>query len=365
METGNGMGFLQVLLLILKILGILFASVLALVLIAVALLLFVPLRYRIQGHKAEDYAVEARLSWLLRIIRVKVEYASETKLFYEVRLLWFLLLSNDEAWNTAHEEKKKKKAEKKARKAEKKKQKQKEKRAKAKAKQREKRRKVAGKQNGLTERNVKSVKQLPESPKNAADEKTQDNGAVTAGQLEQTDSENEHQITDGVQQDGEKRNWFFRICDKIKVVIEKIKKKLQSILDTIKILWHKADTVILFLKEETNKAAFGASWSTLVQILKHMGPTKIQGYLAFGMDDPATTGYILAVLGIFYSKFGKSFSIRPNFEEKQFETELRAKGRVRMSRLLFLAWKLWKNKEFKSLLDHIKQLKADIKTNGG
>ena len=118
------MGFLQVLLLILKILGILIASVLALVLIATVLLLFVPLRYRVQGHKAEDYAVEARLSWLLRIIRVKVRYASETKLFYEVRLLWFLLLSNDEAWRAAHEEKKKKNAEKKARKAEKKKQKQ-------------------------------------------------------------------------------------------------------------------------------------------------------------------------------------------------------------------------------------------------
>ena len=133
------MGFLQVLLLILKILGILFVSVLALMLIAIVLLLFVPLRYRLEGHKAEDYAIDASASWLLRLIRVNVKYASETKLFYEVRLLWFLLLSNDEAWQAAKEEKKKKKAEKKARKAEKKKQKQKEKRAKAKAKQREKR----------------------------------------------------------------------------------------------------------------------------------------------------------------------------------------------------------------------------------
>lgn len=341
------MGFLQVLLLILKILGILFASVLALVLIAVALVLFVPLRYRIQGHKAEDYAVEARLSWLLRIIRVKVKYASEAKLFYEVRLLWFLLLSNDEAWNTAHEEKKKKKAEKKARKEEKKKQKQK-----------EKRRKAAGKQRRAAGGSGKPVKRLQET--------SQKNGGASLEEQNQINSENENQLAENLQQSGEeKKNWFFRIGDKIKAGFEKLKKKLQSILSTIKALWHKADMVLLFLKDETNKAAFGASWSTLVQILKHIGPTKIQGYLAFGMDDPATTGYILAVLGIFYSKFGKSFSIRPNFEEKQFETELRAKGRVRMSRLLLLAWKLWKNKDFKSLLDHIKQLKADIKTNGG
>ena len=342
------MGFLQVLLLILKILGILFVSVLALVLIATALLLFVPLRYRLEGHKAEDYAVEARLSWLLHILRVKIKYASESKLFYEVRLLWFLLLSNDEAWKAAHEEKKKLKAEKKAQKAEEKKQKQKEKRAKAKAKLKKKKQKAA----------IRNADKTGASVNNAPQ-------AARKSGTESSETETEPTSENTTWQTGEKKNWFIRICDKIKAVFEKIKDKLQSFRNTIKNLWHKADAVVAFLKDETNKAAFGASWSTFVQILKHIGPTKIQGYLAFGMDDPAATGYVLAVLGIFYGKFGKSFSIRPNFEEKQFETELRAKGRIRMSRLLRLAWKLWRNKDFKSLLDNIKQLKTDIKTNGG
>ena len=144
-----------------------------------------------------------------------------------------------------------------------------------------------------------------------------------------------------------------------------MREKCRAIKKTIETLWKKADTVVAFLKDETNKAAFRTSWTTLVQILKHLGPTKIRGYLAFGMEDPATTGYILAVLGIFYGKYGKSFSIRPNFEEKQLESELKAKGRIRMSRLLYLVWKLWRNKEFKGLLDNIKQLKSDTKTNGG
>ena len=359
------MGFLQVLLLILKILGILFASVLALLLIAVVLLLLVPLRYRVQGHKTEDYAVEARLSWLLRIVRVKVKYASESKLFYEVHLLWFLLLSSDEAWKAARKEKKEKKAEQKARKAEKKKQKQKEKRAAKKAKQ-QKRKKAARKRNGANYGNSKSAKQLPQTMQNGkSDGALPKNGDETAEPYEQTDADNEIRAAADMQTDEGKKNWFIRICDKIKAVIDKIKQKLQTILNTIRGLWHKADVVIAFLKDETNKAAFGASWSTLVQILKHIGPTKLQGYLAYGMDDPATTGYILAVLGIFYGKFGKSFNVCPNFAEKQFETELKAKGRIRIGRLLVLAWKLWRNKDFKSLLDNIKQLKTDIKTNGG
>ncbi len=341
------MGFLQVLLLILKILGILFVSVIALLLVSVLLLLFVPVRYRAQGHKAEDYGIEAKISWLLHIFRVRIKYVPDTKLSYEVHLLWFLFLSNDEAWKAAQEEKKKKKAEKKARKAEKKKQKQKEKRAKEKAKRKKQGSTVAQKQAVTAEKPRIEVK--PDSTANVA--LPEENASEETGWQDSAEAEKKH--------------WFARICDKIGTLLQKLKQKLKAILDTIKKLWQKADTIVAFLKEEANKAAFGASWATLVQILKHIGPTKIKGYLAFGMDDPATTGYILAVLGIFYGKFGKSFSIHPNFEEKQFEAELRVKGRVQMSRLLYLVWKLWKNKDFKALLDNTKQLKSDIKTNGG
>ncbi len=342
------MGFLQVLLLILKILGILLVSVLALILVSVLLALFVPVRYRAQGHKAEDYGIEAKISWLLHIFRVRIKYVPETKLSYEVYLLWFLFLSNDEAWKAAHEAKKQRKAEKKAQKAEKKKQRKKEKRAKEKAKRKKKQgRTVVQKQSVTTEKlrieaKTDSITDIASPEENASEETRRQDSAET-----------------------EKQHWFTRIHNKISGILQKLKQKMKAILDTVRNLWQKADTIVAFLKEEANKAAFGASWITLVQILKHIGPTKIKGYLAFGMDDPATTGYILAVLGIFYGKFGKSFSIRPNFEEKQFETELRVKGRVRMSRLLHLVWKLWKNKDFKALLDNTKQLKSDIKTNGG
>lgn len=342
------MGFLQVLLWILKILGILFVSVIALLLVSVLLVLFVPVRYRAQGHKAEDYGIEARISWLLHIFRVQIKYVPETKLSYEVHLLWFLFLSNDETWKAAHEEKKKKKAEKKARKAEKKKQKKKEKRAKIRAKQKKKQgSEVVKRQVAAAEKTHVEVQ-----PERTADTELQEE-STTQNILQQNHVETE------------KLHWFARICDKIRALLQKLKQKLKAVCDTMRKLWKKADTILSFLREETNKAAFGASWTTLVQILKHIGPTKIKGSLTFGMDDPATTGYILAILGIFYGKFGKSFSIRPNFEEKQFETEFWVKGRVRMSRLLYLVWKLWKNKDFKTLLDNINQMKSDITMNGG
>lgn len=338
------MGFLQVILLILKIIGILLASVIGLLLLVTAVLLFVPVRYRLQGHKTEDYAVEAKVSWLLHLIRARIEYTSESKLFYEVHILWFLFLSSDEAWKAAKEAKQKRKAEEKAKK-------QKEKRAKAKAK-RKKQQQKSGKP----------------YPRTSTVEKAQEITPLTKTQTvseENSFSAEEPADTSQSEAETEKKNWFKKILEKIRTILQTVREKCRAIRKTIEALWKKADTIVAFLKDETNKAAFRTSWTTLVQILKHLGPTKIRGYLAFGMEDPATTGYILAVLGIFYGKYGKSFSIRPNFEEKQLESEIKAKGRIRMSRLLYLALKLWRNKEFKGLIDNIKQLKSDTKTNGG
>ena len=353
------MGFLQVILLILKIIGILLVSVFGLLVLAVVLVLFVPVRYRADGHRTEGYGVNARVTWLLHLVHVKIIYDSDTKLLYEVRVLGWLFLSSDEAWKTANEEKKKKKAESKA-------QKQKEKRAKAKAK-RKKKKQVAGRKQGQPIRKVQSAgtDSLPISAN--ADKETVIVPDVADRKSGQSDADAHGAAENTQQEDAEnnKKILFARIGDKIRAILQKIKEKCRAVWKTVTAFRQKADSVVAFLKEETNKAAFGASWTTLVQILKHLGPTKIRGYLAFGMEDPATTGYILAVLGIFYGKYGKSFSIRPNFEEKQFETELSVKGRIRMSRLLWLVWKLWKNKDFKSLLENIKQLKSDISTTNG
>lgn len=308
------MGFLQVLLMILKIFGILLACVIGLLLLAVVVVLFVPVRYRLEGQKAEDYRVGAKVSWLLHLVRIRIRYDSDTKFSYNVYLFRSLLLSNDEAWKTEREEKKKKKAEKKAKKAKRKKLKQKQKTLQEK------------KQGSSAQKNSPAVK--------------------TAGPADkQTEQPNGNGPKESQPQPEKEK--------------KKIKQKLADAVASFKGLREKAGRIIDFLKDEPNKAAFGASWTTLVKLLKHIGPTKIKGYLAFGADDPAVTGYVLAVLGIFYGKFGKSFSIRPNFEEEQLEAELSAKGRVRLSRLLYLAWRLWRNKDFKSLLDNIQQLKAE------
>ena len=69
------MGFLQVILLILKIIGILLASVIGLLLLVTAVLLFVPVRYRARViHNPEKDDVFGRASFLFPLLVFRFRY---------------------------------------------------------------------------------------------------------------------------------------------------------------------------------------------------------------------------------------------------------------------------------------------------
>ena len=74
-------GIFAVLLLILKILGIILLSLLGLVLLIILIILFVPVRYSIRAKKYDDgdppYFAKAKITWLLHIVNVLVNYPSD------------------------------------------------------------------------------------------------------------------------------------------------------------------------------------------------------------------------------------------------------------------------------------------------
>lgn len=52
----------------------------------------------------------------------------------------------------------------------------------------------------------------------------------------------------------------------------------------------------------------------LLKILKAFLPKKIEGWLDYGMADPATTGKITAILGMLYGMYAENFDFTPDFE---------------------------------------------------
>ena len=68
---------LHILGMILKIAGILLGSILGIFLLATLLILFVPIRYQVNGSYQEKINVKAKISWLLSIVKVSIQYGEK------------------------------------------------------------------------------------------------------------------------------------------------------------------------------------------------------------------------------------------------------------------------------------------------
>ena len=70
---------MEIVLLILKIIGIILLSVLGIILCLLLLVLFVPIRYRAELEENSEIFVKAKISWLLRLLQVDISYKKAKK----------------------------------------------------------------------------------------------------------------------------------------------------------------------------------------------------------------------------------------------------------------------------------------------
>lgn len=141
-----------------------------------------------------------------------------------------------------------------------------------------------------------------------------------------------------------------RIKDKIVQIKKKIKYLIDKICGTIKNVGKNINGALDFLKQEDTKLAFSFIKGEAVKIFKHVRPRKMKGYVNFGFDDPAITGQVIGILYMFRVGFKKNFVLNPDFENKKLETDVLIKGRVQLYYLLYIALRVYKNKNFNSIL---------------
>lgn len=340
---------LHALLFLLKWIGILLLVLLGLLLLIVLLVLLAPVRYRGRLDKKEApeeiFRADGLVSWLNPLLRVRVHFA-EKKLHYTVRIFGICLLNSDKP-------KKEKPV--------------KEKKKNKKSKKEKKRKEKPGKENGgaaPTEQvvvdgdgTVETVTQnLPEAinTSDTVGDEMYSESVETAEQEAGDTAENADEVQ------GKKKVSLLtrikQIIEKIKAIPEKIKQKVTYIVETIKLLWHKKEKVVIFLQDELHKTAIGKAWDTIKQILRHILPGKIKGQVEFGTGDPASTGKALGVLGMLYAWYGKGVTVVPDFYEKRVVAELEFKGRIRFGTLLIKGLRLIRDKHVKRLVKNFKKL---------
>jgi len=311
---------IQIILLILKIIGITLLVVLGLGLLVLALVLFVPVFYRVRiVHNPEKTQVNGRVRFLFPLLSVTFQYLKNFT--YRVRILGIPLLDSE----------------------------------KPKKERKEKAKKKRGKQKAKEERKA--------TAENAAEtENLQENVSETEEQVPQESVQSIENATSGPAPEAEavseeenaSKPGFF---EKIRVKIQKIRETVSNIIKKVKKLLHQKDEVLRILSKPESKQAIAFAWDKLKHLLKHVLPRKIKGYVAYGSDNPATTGRVLGIISMVYAKTGQLVEIRPNFQEAQLECDVELRGRVQVFTVLMIAVKVFFNQELRQLITEFKSVK--------
>ena len=324
---------LHVLLLILKITGIVIACILGLVILVVAAVLFVPVRYKADADYHGKFKAHAKMSWL-GILRAFVLYDEE--LAIKAKALFITIYSNDQ------------------------------KKEKISKHRTSKKKKTKHSEENIFSVNDDEAKKLTENEEKpqikmaeAVSDTKEDTQAVknnvedikeSAESLKEAVSKDESKMT-------QNKSFFDKVKDKCFAIYTKIKEIIKLIKDTVKKVSGAADRLKEkvskakeFVTDEDNKALFHFLVEQLKALVKIIRPKKYRINARVGFEDPATMGKVLAYVSILYGISGVDLSLEPVFGEDVKEGSIFLKGSIQVFPVLVIALRVYRNEQFKKFI---------------
>lgn len=126
------------------------------------------------------------------------------------------------------------------------------------------------------------------------------------------------------------------IWNKIRFIPKKICDIINKCLGVVKGFIQKKDSVLAFLKHKDVKRFLKLSKTQIQALGKCVRPTKADGYLKFGLEDPCSTGQVLGIVAMFLPVYSSYIQIIPSFEEACFEIDWKGKGKIRVFSVLMI-----------------------------
>lgn len=331
---------LHLILTILKIIGIVVLVLIGILLLTVVLLLFVPIRYRIEGKKeGEELWVKVKISWLVHLVRAGGVYPQPGRTI--VKVLIFTV------FDSAAEPKTKKQ---KTRKQKIKKQKKASVEGRAEAEQEKgiEQENNINQENSINQEAAREIKELSELEEETAGKEAD---AVEKDTLQ-------NKIKKGLAKIIERIIAFFR---KIKSIFQNIRYTICRLCDKIKVICADITYYKEIFAEQETKEVFHLCKNQLIKIWKHIKPKKFKAELTIGTGEPDTTGTVLGLHGILYPYLGNNVNIVPDFERQILEGTVFIKGRLTVWTFISVAVKIYFDKNIRYLY---KRLKREEKANG-
>ena len=341
--------------------GITLLSILGLLVLIILVVLFVPVRYSLYVEADQSVNVRACVSWLLHLVHAKAEYDGAFGIVIRIFGIPVKRLpapEEDSGKKNAKQKKKKRTRDEKT------------------AQEQEGSGNGAKPENGAkTEKGdmacpaeddaVTLSETVPADGQGAEEDKDSgekpDGGAGEAGNSglnadDCADEENKNQEKLSFFQ---KAAGFFRNIARffgaVRAFFSKILYTIRNICGKIEKIREQIDYYLEVLRSEEGQRTFALVKRELGRLFRHIAPTKLTGSMTIGMDDPAVTGQIIAIVSMFYPIYGNNVSITPDFDEKCMRGRLYLKGRIRVITLIRIAWRVYFNKDMKKFLHMLKR----------
>ncbi len=295
---------------VLKIIGIVLACIIGLVLLLICLVLFVPVRYRINAEKEDpeaDPVAFARASFLLHILSAKVIYEKKPEII--VRIFGFRLFQD--------------------RKSEKK---------------RRKRKKAS--------EDKKEEYSLdwnePDDDHRPDEEETDDkaDGIKTEEDKTEEDKIENAKSEDNKGKDDKSEEGSY---EKVEKILNDLSDKYLEYSDKIDRIRREIRFWDRMINDCRNKNAAELIKKETLKLLKKIAPRRIKGFIHFGFDDPATTGTVLMYLSLIYPILPRKLVIDPEFEDTDLYGNIDIKGYIRLIVPLVCVAKVYFNRDFKRM----------------
>lgn len=298
--------FLKVLLCILKIIGIVLLVVVGIVLLILCLLLFVPIRYRVHASFYGKPRVSAHVTYLLRLLHVNFELdGKESEL--KIKLFGHNISDGKKTDD-----------------------------------------KKTADSPGQNDSTVKEAETVGEADTLAKSKKAI-KAEASAGHKDQPDSGSSHaeksRKADKPKNSGKPESLPDKKSDK---KTEVSGSDSAGIIDKVK-------SIVSLIKE--NRGVIDFVMRQLKLLFKHIMPGSHTISIKLGLDDPALLGEIVGGIAVFRAMTGIVINITPVWDDKVFEAELDFKGRIILGRVLYIAARVYFNKEVKKIIKTIKNSK--------
>lgn len=364
---------LHVLLLILKILGIVLLAVFGLLLLAVLLVLFVPVRYRLDGSGDKDRkgygSGDALISWLLHFATFRAVYG-EDGLTVRARILFFTLFEDtvfegfgesgteteaggdageadgdlfdeilEEAGNAGEAETGSVESAENA-----------ESGGPEQAESKTAADDVTEAVSGPATENEPAAEEEP-APEKESTAESESAPEKEAAPEKKPEVENEPKTE--AEPAAEKKSvgdGLERAASGAQNVFRKIRCKIRAICGKLEKGEEISEKIRDFLENTENQKTIALLWRQTKKLFCHILPRKVSGNVRFGFDDPYYTGQVLAAVSTLYAFYGESLSLEPVFDRTALDGEIHIRGRIRMAALLWIAVRVFFNKNFRKLL---------------